>query len=382
MTIIIGIICMVIGIIFFIASHFYVSKIDAEAKKEYDRLHDEIIEQREEKAQLEEINLYYNQETALKKEELNTLMQQFKETSEQLALLDKLVAEVNAKKASLETQEQEALQRLLKMHELELNAQENTKTELLKVQQQYVEEIETAYNEVEQEYDNLIEHAQAAYDRFQDESLKQIELNAEKRSLELNERYLQQHQEIIESLEKEKEELEKIRATRTAAIEAIRKETEIRERQNFYCVKPTELELRDIARLEEIKGYLNNPRVLSMLIWSTFYQKPMTTLCNNILGTEQVTGIYKITNLQTNQCYIGQAVNIADRWKQHCKCGLGIDTPQGNKLYRAMSEFGVHNFSWELLEACPATELNEKESYYIELYQSKDYGYNSTKGTK
>ena len=95
-----------------------------------------------------------------------------------------------------------------------------------------------------------------------------------------------------------------------------------------------------------------------MLIWSTFYQKPMTTLCNNILGTTAVTGIYKITNLETNQCYIGQAINVADRWKQHCKCGLGIDTPQGNKLYKAMNEYGVHNFSWELLEACSSAELN------------------------
>jgi hypothetical protein len=53
----------------------------------------------------------------------------------------------------------------------------------------------------------------------------------------------------------------------------------------------------------------------------------MTTLCNNILGTKTICGIYKITNLNTNMCYIGQAVDMATRWKTHCKCGLGIDTP-------------------------------------------------------
>jgi group I intron endonuclease len=108
----------------------------------------------------------------------------------------------------------------------------------------------------------------------------------------------------------------------------------------------------------------------------------MTTLCNNILGTKVVCGIYKITNLNTNLCYIGQAVDMATRWKTHCKCGLGIDTPQANKLYKAMQEDGVWNFSWELLEECPQSQLNEKEAEYIEIYQSKDYGYNTQAGRK
>ena len=47
-----------------------------------------------------------------------------------------------------------------------------------------------------------------------------------------------------------------------------------------------------------------------------------------------------------------------------------------------MQEIGIWNFSWELLEACPREQLNEKEKYYINLYQSQDFGYNSTKGNK
>lgn len=45
-----------------------------------------------------------------------------------------------------------------------------------------------------------------------------------------------------------------------------------------------------------------------------------------------------------------------------------------------MQEIGIWNFSWELLEKCSREELNEKERFYIELYQSKDYGYNTLKG--
>ena len=92
--------------------------------------------------------------------------------------------------------------------------------------------------------------------------------------------------------------------------------------------------------------------------------------------------IYKITNQLTNMCYIGQAVDLAKRWKDHAKCGLGIDTPVNNKLYKAMQLNGLENFTWEILEECPSNELNEKEKFYIELYQAYEYGYNSTKGNK
>ncbi|MGN0992835.1 MAG: GIY-YIG nuclease family protein [Bacilli bacterium] len=64
----------------------------------------------------------------------------------------------------------------------------------------------------------------------------------------------------------------------------------------------------------------------------------MTELCNNVLGTKTICGIYKITNQITKECYIGQSVDIAKRFKDHAKCGLDIDRPQGNKLYQAMLE--------------------------------------------
>jgi hypothetical protein len=47
-----------------------------------------------------------------------------------------------------------------------------------------------------------------------------------------------------------------------------------------------------------------------------------------------------------------------------------------------MIEDGIWNFSWELLETCSKEELDKKEKYYIELYDSKNYGYNITQGNK
>ena len=174
--------------------------------------------------------------------------------------------------------------------------------------------------------------------------------------------------------------LEKINATYQSRMEAERREMKMQQEKDFYKLHLNDKEQSDIQILNNIKSQLFNSRILSMLIWSTYFQKQMTTLCNNILGINKISGIYKITNIKDNKCYIGQSVDIATRFKNHAKCGLGIDTPANNKLYQAMEKEGLENFTWELLEKCPKEQLNEKEKYYIKAYQAVEYGYNSSQG--
>ena len=45
-----------------------------------------------------------------------------------------------------------------------------------------------------------------------------------------------------------------------------------------------------------------------------------------------------------------------------------------------MQEYGIWEFSWELIEQCSREDLDSKEKYYIELYQACEYGYNSNTG--
>ena len=47
-----------------------------------------------------------------------------------------------------------------------------------------------------------------------------------------------------------------------------------------------------------------------------------------------------------------------------------------------MQEYGIWNFAFEVIEECPREQLNEKEKYYIDLYNSYDYGFNSNRGNK
>jgi group I intron endonuclease len=94
-----------------------------------------------------------------------------------------------------------------------------------------------------------------------------------------------------------------------------------------------------------------------------------------VVGNKVKTGIYKITNLENGMCYVGQAANIADRWKQHIKRGIGAEPLTRNKLYPAMLSIGVENFSFEIIEECDRSKLNELEDYWQDFYKAKEFGY-------
>ena len=177
-------------------------------------------------------------------------------------------------------------------------------------------------------------------------------------------------------------EIDALTSTLRARVVLQQQERKVKKNQDVYCIPCPLVDRADVKELKRLRTQLSKPRILNMLIWQTYYQKPLTTLCTNILGNKTVTGIYKITNQIDNMSYIGQSKDIATRWKDHCKCGCGIDTPAGNKLYTAMEECGLWNFSFELLEECNAEDLNEKERNYIDIYDTKNNGYNSTVGNK
>ena len=175
-------------------------------------------------------------------------------------------------------------------------------------------------------------------------------------------------------------EIDKLKASLSAGVEARLREQEKKDKINFYKLSISDADLADIKMLQNLKSSFHKPVILSKLIWTQYFQKQMTELCDRVLGKKTVCGIYKITNLLTEQCYIGQSVNISDRWKQHCKCGLGIEASATNILYNSMQRDKIWNFTFELLEECPRGLLNEKEAFWINMYQSNIYGLNTLKG--
>ena len=169
--------------------------------------------------------------------------------------------------------------------------------------------------------------------------------------------------------------LSDLTAKLTSAVEAAKRAEELRVKQDFYRLQLSQADIDEIARLREVTPYLRDSEPLNKVIWKVYYEKPYTDLIGRVVGTGVHTGIYKITNIENQMCYIGQAANIADRWKQHIKRGIGAETPTRNKLYPAMLELGVENFTFEIVEEVERSKLNEREDYWQEYFHAKDFGY-------
>lgn len=89
---------------------------------------------------------------------------------------------------------------------------------------------------------------------------------------------------------------------------------------------------------------------------------------------KNVRGIYKVTNKINGKVYIGQSVDIGRRWRQH------MTAEDDNYFHKAIQKYGVENFRWEVIEKCKKKDLDEREIYWIEYYDSFNKGYNCTKG--
>ena len=102
--------------------------------------------------------------------------------------------------------------------------------------------------------------------------------------------------------------------------------------------------------------------------------------------------VYKMTNLINNKVYIGQTIRTFN--KRYNGAGIGAervlryfeinkDNKKNEHLNNALIKYGTNNFKVEILCQCNTIEeLNEKEKYYIDLYEARDYkkGYNCEEG--
>lgn len=86
---------------------------------------------------------------------------------------------------------------------------------------------------------------------------------------------------------------------------------------------------------------------------------------------EKVSGIYKITCLTNNKCYIGQSVNVYVRIKQH-KTDLKGNRHNNKYLQNIYNKYGEHSFAYEIIETCPVEELDNRERYWIKYYGGEE----------
>ena len=124
-----------------------------------------------------------------------------------------------------------------------------------------------------------------------------------------------------------------------------------------------------------------------------FHETPAPFIDKNLLkqinlNIKHASGIYKISNVITGDCYIGQSKDIFTRIGQHKSLLKHNKHKYKNGdltiLQKAWNKYGSDSFCFETLENCPIEELDEREKYWIEYYQCNHAktrnGYNTTDG--
>ena len=169
-------------------------------------------------------------------------------------------------------------------------------------------------------------------------------------------------------------------AKQAAINEAIMRQRAIEEQQDFYRVCIGAEALSDISLLQETRKNLKKPEIIDKIIYDNYIAKPVLEMIKRVLQNESFSGIYKITNLETNEIYIGKSSDIRNRWQQHCKTVFNCGTIASSLLHTKMKQHGIEKFTFEVVERVEKDLLSEREKFYIDFYQSKEYGMNQRKG--
>ena len=277
--------------------------------------------------------------------------------------------------------------------ESDFKLKENEFTNKIKNLQIELNEKEKRYNEVNQDLDlykkGKMDEINGAAAEYEQRKRQIIEHSIDSYRDQLTEKANQLLREMVGYKEETQKEIEQIQAEleeernkRAAINEEILRQKKLEEQQDFYRIQLNPDDSNDIELLRSITPRLRHPEVINKVIWTGYYQKPLAELRKRLLTNGDVSGIYKITRLKTNEIYIGQTTSVDKRWQEHVKSALGVGTLASSQLHRVMAADGCENFTFELLEVVPKDKLRERESYYIDFYNSKTYGLNTVSGDK
>lgn len=140
---------------------------------------------------------------------------------------------------------------------------------------------------------------------------------------------------------------------------------------NWFDFGLSNKEIKLIETIAEISGlYPELTKDMATIEWKKIWLPKFQDLANT--ANLAVRGIYRLVlKRDENISYVGQAVNIKERWYEHAKKMLGADTKGTEKLYNYRPE----DFYWTVLET-NTSDLNSAERYWIEYYCCKEVGLN------
>lgn len=309
--------------------------------------------------------VFFSKQISKRKYELNQLDQQIRASQSEIGSLAKAL---DRTQAAIHENERTIVQDRFTIDELATRKKELNND--IATQVENIEKLKTSYQTTEEEFKKKymaerkewLDERQTEYVTMQEEFVEQFR--------EENSRKMAAAHELTEKLNE-------LQSKTTAAIEVAKRHAEEENFIEFHSLQLESSALNDIQRLEELVPSISSEAgdAIAKVIWKVYYEKPYTDLVGRTIGSGRHTGIYRITNNNTQMCYVGQAVDIADRWRQHIKRAIGAEPRTQNKLYPAMYKEGIENFTFEVIEECDQIKLNEREDYWQDFYKAKEYGY-------
>lgn len=168
-----------------------------------------------------------------------------------------------------------------------------------------------------------------------------------------------------------KSQLDDFRARQESVHEAILRQKQLEEKEDFYSLQVSENDKDDIAVLQRMDLKLHNRDVIPKLIWDLFIRRPAQEMIKRVTGGRSISGIYKITNKQTHEAYIGKTTDISTRWQNHLKTAVGLEGAAKSTLHTRLAADGIWNYTFEILEEVSKDQLSAREAFYIDLYGTK-----------
>lgn len=87
-------------------------------------------------------------------------------------------------------------------------------------------------------------------------------------------------------------------------------------------------------------------------------------------NSNKTSGIYLIMNNVGESLYVGQSKNVFSRWREHYKEAMANKENDNSILHKAIRKHGINSFWFKVIEICNEDELDEKERFYIQLYEA------------
>jgi len=262
----------------------------------------------------------------------------------------------------------------------ELTKQYDNLNETVRSTEDTFERLSTALDIAKNSQERNLDMVKQEYEDKKEQIIKDYQKEIEQNKIDIQEDILSLINSYNEDAQAAQKEIDENKQAINKFIEIRKIEQEREEKQHFYRLQISDKDIADVEQLMTISKRLNKPDILLKLVYKTYFEGAMNDLIGRVVGPEDKSGIYRITNTIDKKEYVGQTISFKNRWRTHLKRGLGIEAATSNKLYTAMKESGVWNFTFEVLEECEKADLNKNEKKWIETLQTNTYGYNMKGG--